>query len=203
MSAPSDESLMRYFDGEVEGDEAREIEAWLETSPRGRLLLLGYGRIGDAVRAIGEDLGTGGADVADAVMSRIGEPVKLEANAPVKPRGRLRRWTAAVPAIGLAVAAAAAVALYLRPPTVPSHTASATSVARVLSGNASSVIETAPPAAVAAVPEAGATIEAVDFGGIAGSIFMVPSDQSPDDTETPVVWLMDDAEPNEGRMTPL
>ena len=42
-----------------------------------------------------------------------------------------------------------------------------------------------------------ATIEAVDFGNRAGTIFMVPAG----DQSTPVVWLVDEAP--SGRMEPL
>jgi hypothetical protein len=38
-----------------------------------------------------------------------------------------------------------------------------------------------------------ATIESVDFGSNAGEVFVVSTDSS----ETPVVWMPDDAEPDE------
>jgi hypothetical protein len=38
-----------------------------------------------------------------------------------------------------------------------------------------------------------ATIESVDFGGNTGSVFVVSTDSS----ETPVVWMPDDGEPDE------
>ena len=59
MTAPSDEKLMRYFDGEVDAAEAREIEAWLAGSAERRSMLVGFERVGDAVRAIGGGRGTG------------------------------------------------------------------------------------------------------------------------------------------------
>jgi anti-sigma factor RsiW len=204
VSAPSDELLMRYFDGELDADEARAVEAWLESSPDGKLMLLGWGRVGDAVRAIGDDVGAAGADIVDSVMAHIDAAPK---GASVRALGRRgpRRWMAAVPAIGLSVAAAAAVAIYLRPPASPSSAAGAASIARVTPEQASSpAVDSASAVAVASADlESGASIESVDFGAIGGSIFMVPNGQSSEDSETPVVWLMDDAAPDEGRMAPL
>ena len=111
---------------------------------------------------------------------------------------------AAVPAVGLAVAAAAAIALYLRPAPPPSRAAASaerppTSTEHVLpvSPAASEVL------AENTESEPGASIESVDFGAAGGSIFMVPNGQSSEDSETPVVWLLDDAAPDEGRMAPL
>jgi anti-sigma factor RsiW len=203
VSAPSDERLMRYFDGELEADEAREVEAWLEHSPDGKLMLVGWGRVGDAVRAIGDDVGTAGADIADAVMARIDDAPRPSVVRRLK-RGT-RRWMAAVPAIGLSIATAAAVAIYLRHPAPPAGAPGAASVARGAPEQAvSPAVESASAVAVAATEtENGASIESVDFGTIGGSIFMVPSGQSSDESETPVVWLMDDVAPDEGRMAPL
>ena len=203
MNAPSDERLMRYFDGELEASEAREVEAWLESSPDGKLMLLGWERVGDAVRAIGDDVGASGADIADAVMARIDEAPGAGNVRAIQRRGTLR-WLAAVPAIGLSIAAAAAVAIYLRPPASPSSAAGVASIARVAPERASPAVESASVVAMAAADtERGASIESVDFGAIGGSIFMVPNDQSSEESETPVVWLMDDAAPEEGRMAPL
>ncbi|HVW24694.1 MAG TPA: hypothetical protein VHC69_04960 [Polyangiaceae bacterium] len=200
MSAPSDERLMRYFDGELDAGDAREVELWLESSPEARLKLLAWDRVGDAVRAIA-DASTAGSDIADSVMARIAPPARpalagANARAP-------RRWIAAVPAIGLALAAAAAVVLYFRSPATPSVGAAA-SVVRTTPGQGATAFEAAAsPMVAVADTESGAAIESVDFGASAGSIFMVPSGQNADDAQTPVVWLMDDAPPDEGRMAPL
>jgi anti-sigma factor RsiW len=197
---------MRYFDGELDAEEAREVEAWLAGSSDGKLMLLGWDRVGDAVRAIGDDVGVRGSDIADAVMARIDaapEPAPVRS---LQRRG-VRRWMAAVPAIGLSIAAAAAVVIYLRAPASPSPSsaAGAASIARASTEQASPSAGdgTSVVAVAAAETETGASIESVDFGTIGGSIFMVPSGQSSDESETPVVWLMDDAAPDEGRMAPL
>ena len=189
-----DERLMRYFDGELDAAEAREVEPWLEGSEDGKLLLLAWGRVGDAVRAIGDDAGAAGATIADAVMARIGLSPKPVAVFATRPRGA-RRWMAAAPAIGLSLAAAAAVAFYLRPAPPPSGVQERVPVARA-PDTVSNAAETASALAVAvAEPETGASIESVDFGAIGGTIFMVSSGQSSDDSETPVVWLMDEPPP--------
>lgn len=203
MNAPSEERLMRYFDGELDADEAREVEAFLESSPEAKLSLLAWDRVGDAVRAIGEDAGAPGVDIADAVMSRIGQPSKVAGASAARARAS-RRWMAAVPAIGLSIAAAAAIALYLRPPVTSPSAVGMPSVAREASEAPTAGVETSPSAfAAAAETGSGAAIESVDFGAIAGTIFMVPNGQSPEESETPVVWLMDDADSDEGRMAPL
>jgi negative regulator of sigma E activity len=212
VNAPSDERLMLYFDGEVDDAEAREISAWLESSERARLVVSSFERVGAAVRAIGDDRGAGGVDIADAVMAHIeradvktpdGAPI-IGAMAPSRARPAGRRWAAMAPAIGLAMAAAAVVALYLRPRLPSSPVGTAPSVVAAASEQLFPALPAASEEAAGTVDfAAGAAIESVDFGAVAGTIFMVPSGSSSDESETPVVWLMDDPTPNEGRMAPL
>jgi hypothetical protein len=209
---------MRYFDGEVDAAEAREIEAWLDGSVEGSRALGSFERVGDALRAIADDVGTGTGTasdgIADAVMARLGEeperavtvserrPVVLADRRPA--RAPERRFAAWMPAIGLGFAAAAAIAIYLKPPKPPVKAQGGTTVTSPAERPAPSPVASDDTLAVAAAePEVGASIESVDFGAVAGTIFMVPGGQSSDETETPVVWLMDDAAPDEGRMAPL
>ncbi len=209
MTVPSDERLMRYFDGESDEAEAREIEAWLERSERARLVISSFGRVGDVVRSVGDDVGASGVDIADRVMARLGRTdVALQEVPPARggpaARSAARRWTARVPAIGLAMAAAAVLALYFRPKAAQRQVPSEPSALAVLSARESEVSPTASEqAVVVAGTESGAAIESVDFGAVAGTIFMVPNGASSDESDTPVVWLMDEPAPNEGRMAPL
>jgi anti-sigma factor RsiW len=209
VKAPSDERLMRYFDRELDGAEAGEVEEWLTESAEARSLLLRLEQVGDTVRSIGDDMGAGADDIADAVMARLeasegGAPTAARASASVAKAERraARRWLAAVPALGLGLAAAAVIAIYFRPHAPP------------LVGRAGPAVTVSPaepvvpdPAASelapASDPAAGASIESVDFGAVAGTIFMVPGGPSSDETDTPVVWLMDEPAPDEGRMAPL
>jgi len=210
-----EERLMRYLDGEVDAAERREIEAWLAESKDARALCASLDVVNHAVRAIGEDLGRGGDGIADAVMSRIDADapiVDLEAR-PVasRTRGMGRRFLGLAPALGLGLAAAAAVVVYFRPvpPPGPSARGSASSVNRAGPAPvpATEASEQQPvPALGSEAREAGASIESVDFGARAGTIFMVSagSDSEDADTvETPVVWLMDEVGPTKGRMAPL
>jgi anti-sigma factor RsiW len=204
VTAPSDDRLMRYFDGEADEAEARDIELWLESSERGRLVVSSFERVGDAVRAIGTDRGAS-FDVADAVMARAFEgAASAGAVVPLQRPSRRRRWASVAPALGLFFAAAAVIALYFRPKAHPAEVDTAPSVVAVASERS---LPAAPEASeqVAALrgAESGAAIESVDFGAVAGTIFMVPNDSGEGEPETPVVWLMDEPADNEGRMAPL
>jgi anti-sigma factor RsiW len=205
VNAPNDERLMRYFDGEMDEAEAREIEAWLEGSERGRLVVKSFERVGSAVRAIGED--AGGDGIADAVMARLEQERAAGYAAPVNVASRAarparRRLGAVAPAVGLTLAAAAAIVLFLRART-PSDVRAPHEVVAAASERPFPAAPTASEGALASADLAsGAAIESIDFGAFAGTIFMVPSDPA-DESETPVVWLMDDPTPDEGRMAPL
>jgi hypothetical protein len=104
--------------------------------------------------------------------------------------------------VGLGLAAAAAIVFFFRPHPRPLATGAVPAV--TVSSAGAYVPE---PAASEPPPSAagdGASIESVDFGAVAGTIFMVSGDPSSDDeTQTPVVWLMDEPAPDEGRMAPL
>lgn len=192
MTERSEERLMRYLDGEATDAEAREVERWLAESAEARTLLRDLEAVGAAVRAIADERGTAADGIADAVMRKIGEerpaPRSLEEHRAKKSAGR--RFFLA-PAIGLSLAAAAAVVLFLKSPPGenPGEGAGAPAMPDPSGGGAES-------AGIAAVADdgTGAAIESVDFGAQNGTIFMVPSGPQ----VTPVVWLVDDGEATEG-----
>jgi len=200
-----EERLMRYLDGEVDAAERREIEAWLAESKDARALCASLDVVNHAVRAIGEDIGRGGDGIADAVLAKIDTDARVvDIRAPAgssRSRAPGRRLLSLAPALGLALAAAAAVVVYLRPVSQPgaSRRVAAPSVARVEPAPAAESSEHDPLPAL----EPGASIESVDFGASAGTIFMISAGTDSDDAETPVVWLMDEVGPTEGRMAPL
>jgi hypothetical protein len=209
VKAPNDERLMRYFDRELDGPEAGEVEEWLTDSAESRAVLLSLERVGDAVRSIGDDMGAGADGIADAVMARLeqseGGATRMARSPAGGANARSRaasRWLARMPALGLGLAAAAAIAIYFRPHAPPP-------VGHVGPAVVGSLPEPFAPdlapseAESTSDPTAGASIESVDFGAVAGTIFMVPGGPSSDETQTPVVWLMDEPAPDEGRMAPL
>ena len=208
MKPPNDERLMRYFDRELEGAEADEIEQWLAESEEARTLLLHLERVGDTVREIGADMGAGSAGIADAVMARLAEaessapkPLQSPARGGGAETRAARRWFAAVPAVGLAFAAAAAIVFYFRPHPRPLVNGVVPAVTVSSAGSiAPEPAASEPPPSVAADA---ASIESLDYGAVAGTIFMVPGDPSSEETQTPVVWLKDEPAPDEGRMAPL
>jgi len=188
---------MRYVDGEADSDEAERVEQWLSESAEARALLRDLESIGSDVRAIADDRGSRGSSIADAVMAQIagaGPVSRMRVRAvPIETAKKGRGLVGAVPAIGLALAAAAAVMVYLRPhpgPVSAVRDRPSAAVAPEPFSMTSSV-----PAELAAVdPESGASIESIDFGAQNGTIFIVPSGAQ----STPVVWLMDDGEPSSG-----
>jgi len=112
MSAISDELLQRYFDGEVSPEERRDVEARLDADARLRLEALAELR--GLLRAHAED---GAPDLSGAIAAI--ERLPMPSPAPVsRPR---RRWIP-MSAMGGLLAAAAALAFFLRP-VVPTRIA--------------------------------------------------------------------------------
>jgi anti-sigma factor RsiW len=179
---------MRYLDGEASEDEALEVELWLAESREARALARDIEAVGAAVRAIADEKGAAGDSIADAVMRRLelpAAPRSLEEQRSKKGAGRKL-----LPAIGLSLAAAAAVVLFLKSPAVDTRGPVA---GTPVDPSASSGSESA-EIAVIADDATGAAIESVDFGAQNGTIFMVPSGAQ----VTPVIWLVDDVEASEG-----
>jgi anti-sigma factor RsiW len=105
-----EERLMRYFDGDLDGEEAREMERTLADSPEARALLADFEQVGSEIRAIAEERGTRAGLIVDHVMANL-EPVPAKRGPGAG--GRLIRLA---PVVGVALAAAAPVGLL-----VPSH----------------------------------------------------------------------------------
>lgn len=184
---------MRYVDGELDVEEAARVEGWLSRSAEARAFYGDLELVRRQVRAIADDRGSRSGALTDAIMARIGS--ESPASRPAARRrssGSPSRLHAVIPAMGLALAAAAAVVVFVR-----SH-----SGARVFHEPARVAVSKEPPAAVSAAvadtaasePESGASIESVDLGTQNGAIFMVAT--GPD--VTPVVWLTDDGDPSNG-----
>ena len=183
----SRELLMRYHDGEVSDEEARVVEAALEQEPRVLEELEAYSELGSFVRVWGEARVADSFDIADSVMQKL-EPSIARVH-PLWPR--VATW------VSLGVAIAAGSVLVVRSWSAPPVTPGAPSAMRAGQPAALALSAAAVPEVSAALEEEPkpppATIESVDFGVNAGTVFVVSTDSS----ETPVVWMPDDAEPDE------
>ena len=160
MSRPSDRDLMQLYDGELSPNEEDSIAKLLAEDPDRQRILGGLELVGEAVRAWA-DAKSGPADgVADRVMAAV-----ATADAPRRLR---RRRVVATVAGALAMAAGIALAIGL--------------------GSHDGAPGRTEPASAENDSLLSADIEAVDFGGQSGSIFLVQADN---DGPTPVVWLED------------
>ena len=185
----SREQLMRYHDGELSEADARLVEAALDQDHALLEELDAYSELGSFVRAW--DRASAGKlasfDVSESVMAAL-EPPRARVHSLLP---RIATW------VSLGAAIAAGSVLVVRSwSAAPLPPAGAPSAERT---------ELAPPSAsppelaaeLAIIGEepkpAPATIESVDFGSNAGEVFVVSTDSS----ETPVVWMPDDAEPDE------
>ena len=193
----SRELLMRYHDGEVSEAEARLVEEALEHEPALLEELEAYSELGSFVRASSELSVHKSFDISESVMAAL-EPPKARVHSLLP---RVVTWVS----LGVAIAAGSVLVVrsWSAPAVAPgaSHAASANQHSAALALSAAAVPEVS--AALEEEPKPPpATIESVDFGKNTGTVFVVSTDSS----ETPVVWMPDDAEPdedNEDRSEPL
>jgi hypothetical protein len=197
-TSPTDLDLMRYADGELEGEQRAAVEAWLTGAftmgkpppdasrppdaphaPRAKLAALGV--VSSVVREGARAASDRADGIADAVMARI----DLAERSPAPVDLGLPRSTA--PAndtsgrryLGIAaICAAAAVAL-------------------LVWGRAADPPVPTPVAAPEGEDVHGVEVSAVDFGARTGAVLYVPTGSSPSGTTT-VVWLSDDDTTEEG-----
>jgi ABC-type Fe3+-siderophore transport system permease subunit len=182
---------MRFHDGEVTEEEARLVEAALDQEPALLEELEAYSELGSFVRAWGESHSEQQQDIAEDVMRAL---------EPAKPPARVHAlWPRVATWVSLGAAIAAGSVLVARswsaPPATPNRTganegAAAAHAALVASSSAAPEVSAA---LEAEPPPPPATIESVDFGKNSGTVFVVSTDSS----ETPVVWMPDDGEPDD------
>ncbi len=198
---PSRELLMRYLDGEVSEAEAREVESALDQEPALAEELEAYSELGSFLRAFSEVEASKPFDVSGDVMAAIeAEPARAPVRAPARVQSLLPRIATWV-SLGAAIAAGSVLVArsWSAPPAPSGPSAAHAPVAAERASAAAAASAVAPPelaAALQAEEESKlppATIESVDFGSNAGSVFVVSTDSS----ETPVVWMPDDGEPDE------
>ncbi|HYQ47052.1 MAG TPA: zf-HC2 domain-containing protein [Polyangiaceae bacterium] len=187
------EQLMRYHDGELSPSEARVVEAAIEQTPSLLEELDAYSELGSFVRAWDQSSASKHAafDVTESVMSAL-EPPRARVHSLLP---RIATW------VSLGAAIAAGSVLVVRSwsaPPVPPRSPSATQAEHSgLASPSASVPELSAVLAAAAEEEREplppATIESVDFGSNTGEVFVLSTDSS----ETPVVWMPDDGEPDD------
>ncbi len=194
---------MRYHDAEVSEAEAREVEAALDQEPALLEELEAYAELGNFVRASNDSRAVESFDISDSVMAAIAP--KREARFQSPPPARVQSLLPRIATwVSLGAAIAAGAVLVARSWSAPpsrvaargSHVASAEH--SPASPSAAPDLSAAPELVAALQAEEEpklppATIESVDFGGNTGSVFVVSTDSS----ETPVVWMPDDGEPDE------
>ena len=188
--------LMRYHDGELSEADARLVEAALEQEPALLDELEAYSDLGSFVRAWDQSNQSKvvSFDVADSVLSAL-EPPRARVHSLLP---RIATWVS----LGAAIAAGSVLVVrsWSAPPVTPGVIRSGEQ-AVLLSGSASPSASAPELAAVLAAaaeeepqpPPPPATIESVDFGSNTGEVFVLSTDSS----ETPVVWMPDDGEPDE------
>jgi len=188
---PEHERLMRYYDGELDADEAAELEAELDNDPEAREVLSGLEQLSDFVRR--EADAREAPDLADAIMARVAREPRQDRTRAEPPPGA---WRVIAPAAAAVLALAASVALvneFSRPSEEP---------VRVLHQPPLVVAppeESAAPVPTLVAEREAVAIETVDFGAREGTIFLMQEGEG----STPVVWLMDEPTPPGDRMEPL
>jgi negative regulator of sigma E activity len=181
---------MRYHDGEVTEAEARQVEDALEHEPALLEELEAYSELGSFMRAWGDTKAYAAQsfDIADQVLRAIdGAPPPARVH-PLLPR--VVTWVS----VGIAIAAGSVLVArsWTAPPVAPNgaHAAAGAEQAPLSASSAEPDVSAALGEDDKAPP---ATIESVDFGKSAGRVFVVSTDSS----ETPVVWMPDDGEPDD------
>jgi anti-sigma factor RsiW len=203
---PSDLELMQYADGELESERAAEVEAWLDGSAQGRAIVASFGEIGHQVRDHADrEAGRAGADsIVGDVMARLdetdhdanlgSEQSRERQRAGSETGGRVVPLPARKPTglgtyamAGLALAAAAALVVWQVAGPVGSPQGTAPSVLPSPS-EPQMIASVQMPASDNDDREPGVSVDSIEFGAHAGTIFYVPTDTG----TTTVVWLTDD-----------
>jgi len=187
------EQLMRYHDGELSESEARVVEEAIERDASLLEELDAYTELGTFVRAWDQSNANKLAtfDVADSVMNAL-EPPRARVHSLLP---RIATWVS----LGAAIAAGSVLVVrsWSAPPAPPRSPSAAQAEHSGLPSPSASVPELSAVLAAAAEEEREplppATIESVDFGSNTGEVFVLSTDSS----ETPVVWMPDDGEPDD------
>lgn len=189
MSAPFERKmkLMAFADGELDGAERAEVEAWLSGDADARRFVRDLGSLGDVVRLTHEGgesaRATAAFDVADAVMARIAPvaealpiPAVSTTPAPVASLDAARAARQSYARVGAATLAtfalAASVLLFVRTEEEPLVAAG-----RAAEVDALAAVESGP----------GVDVDVDETSGQMVSVFYLPNESSL--TTSLVVWV--------------
>ena len=181
-----DETLQRYYDGELSPVEERAVRARVESSPEAQKQLAELARLSELFRMAADEMGS----EVDSASLFAGIERDLKKQESLGMLGRLRvvrdewmehRRGVVVSMVGATAVAAAALLTVLGPRATDSGDEVA-HVAKEVS---------APTSAPAAEPRvSGSRVENVDFGSNTGTVFEIESQG----VTTAVVWIADDEE---------
>jgi hypothetical protein len=200
---PSDLDLMRYADGELDGEERAAVEAYLARAAAGKAKVAALGLVSSIVReqALGASRKADG--IADAVMAKIAaEGAAAKETPPPKPaailsaprafKAQASRDKAAndnsrkiFALAAVAFAAAAGLMIWSRMDAL-------TPQAGYGPGATSTMSPSTSESAVNGENDLGVEVAAIDFGARMGTIFYVPTEEAASNVTTTVVWLNDD-----------
>jgi hypothetical protein len=174
-----DDTLQRYFDGELPAREAQAVQKQVEQSPEAQRRLRELARLGDLIRLSAAEAAR---DLdSNALFSRIEAGIREQKQLGFGERLRVlgSEWSehrrgVLVPMLGAAAAAAAALVIVL----VPRHAA-----------EPSVGLKPAAPELAIAMTH-GSRIENVDFGSNTGTVFEIDNQG----VAAAVVWIADDEE---------
>jgi len=190
MTEPTlnDTLLHRYYDGDLDPEEAAAVEAALDADEGSREKLGALEQLGDLLRAHGNtasaDLDSDGlfasieANLGDSATEAIGPDLRLISGGVPTPR-----TTRAPGYIMLALAAAALMIFFIEPSPAPEPIAEQTTGTTPAEGSGEAglvIIDTAP---------AGSEVLAVDFGSSTGTAFTVEGDVG---QPVAVLWISDE-----------
>jgi anti-sigma factor RsiW len=175
----TDQELMLWVDGELDARRSAEVGLHVQGDPRARSIVAALRLSASLIES--DALRHAGSSGADRIVGSVMDSIEAEAALGVRGRAkqapvwRLRTASAA----GVALAMAAAWAMFFRAPTPGSP------VAQIASSAPSGLIGGADVDGDSKT----ASIEVVDFGARPGTIFYVPSEG---ESAMAVVWLTDD-----------
>jgi anti-sigma factor RsiW len=185
-----DETLQRYYDGELSPVEERAVRARVESSPEARKQLAELARLSELFRMAADEMGS----EVDSASLFAGIERDLKKQESLGALGRLRvvrdewlehRRGVVITLVGAAAVAAAALLTVLGPRATDSDD----EFAHVTP--APGTPSAAPVEPVAAEPRvSGSRVENVDFGSNTGTVFEIETQG----VTTAVVWIADEEE---------
>jgi anti-sigma factor RsiW len=190
--------LMRYYDGELDAEQAAEVEAALANDPEAQRVFEGLEQLSAFVQTHEREQAL--PDLTDAIMSRIAREERKDSARPAEVvRGP---WSTILPAAAAVLALAAGVALVNELSNKPGTTTPVVQQPTATSEEPVAPVPSEEPVREQVLAEShhpAVAIETVDFGAREGTIFVMQEGEG----STPVVWLMDEPAPAGGRMEPL